>query len=67
MAMIPSSDSSFDRAVRALADLTPGERMELASYVVARELERDRRTRSLEGCLLELRHRIREIQARARS
>ncbi len=61
-----TADSTFDRAVRMLRELPPAERMEAAAYAVAIELELGRR-RSLEGVLLELRDRTREIQARARS
>ena len=66
MAMQPASDSTFDRALRMLRELPPAERLEAAAYAVAIELEQSHRTRSLEGLILDLRGRVREIQARAR-
>ncbi len=65
MGMRQASDSSLDRAVRMLRELSPGERMEAAAYAVAIELRANPR-RSLEGLLMETRARVREIQAGAR-
>ena len=65
--MQPSTDSTFDRALRMLRELPRAERLEAAAYVVAIELERDHVGQSLEGLLCHVRHRVRELQARAQS